>query len=199
MPGCGSRRWRSAGAFFTKATETHRRGYAAPYQGADSSRSAQSPNSLYFARYRSFTMGAEYDQKDARGFNQPHGLPMQVRASLKLSKKGEEEMKLWGGRFEEGPSEVFERFSGSLHLDRRLIHAISRDRRRSRGRVESVGILTAMKGPNWSPRSTKLDAEAEKPEFYEGATDESLHTLVIRKLNQKVGALSEKSIRAQPQ
>ena len=27
-------------------------------------------------------------------------------------------MKLWGGRFEEGPSEVFERFSGSLDFDR---------------------------------------------------------------------------------
>ena len=32
-------------------------------------------------------------------------------------------MKLWGGRFESGPSEVFERFSGSLHFDRRLIEA----------------------------------------------------------------------------
>ena len=28
-------------------------------------------------------------------------------------------MKLWGGRFEEGPSEAFERFSGSLDFDRR--------------------------------------------------------------------------------
>ena len=32
-------------------------------------------------------------------------------------------MKLWGGRFEGGPSEIFERFSGSLHFDRRLIDA----------------------------------------------------------------------------
>jgi len=32
-------------------------------------------------------------------------------------------MKLWGGRFETGPSEVFERFSGSLDFDRRLIDA----------------------------------------------------------------------------
>ena len=31
--------------------------------------------------------------------------------------------KLWGGRFEDGPSEVFERFSGSLHFDRRLFQA----------------------------------------------------------------------------
>ena len=33
-------------------------------------------------------------------------------------------MKLWGGRFEQGPSEVFERFSGSLHFDRRLFTAL---------------------------------------------------------------------------
>ena len=32
-------------------------------------------------------------------------------------------MKLWGGRFETGPSEVFERFSGSLRFDRRLLKA----------------------------------------------------------------------------
>jgi argininosuccinate lyase len=32
-------------------------------------------------------------------------------------------MKLWGGRFETGPSEVFERFSWSLHFDRRLFQA----------------------------------------------------------------------------
>ena len=30
-------------------------------------------------------------------------------------------MKLWGGRFETGPGEVFERFGNSLHFDRRLI------------------------------------------------------------------------------
>ena len=32
-------------------------------------------------------------------------------------------MKLWGGRFETGPSEIFERFSNSLHFDKRLIEA----------------------------------------------------------------------------
>ena len=32
-------------------------------------------------------------------------------------------MKLWGGRFETGPSEVFERFSESLSFDRRLLAA----------------------------------------------------------------------------
>ena len=32
-------------------------------------------------------------------------------------------MKLWGGRFESGPSEIFERFSNSLDFDRRLLDA----------------------------------------------------------------------------
>jgi len=36
-------------------------------------------------------------------------------------------MKLWGGRFAEGPSEIFEQFSNSLHFDRRLIEADIRD------------------------------------------------------------------------
>ncbi len=67
-------------------------------------------------------MGAEYDQRDARGFINLIGLPIQVRASLSQQKAAKKDrMKLWGGRFEEGPSEVFERFSGSLHFDRRLI------------------------------------------------------------------------------
>jgi hypothetical protein len=69
-------------------------------------------------------MGADYDQKDARGFINLIGLPIQVRALQKKTRqrprrreklaacphKGKK-MKLWGGRFETGPSEVFERFS----------------------------------------------------------------------------------------
>jgi argininosuccinate synthase len=42
-----------------------------------------SPNSLYSRNIASFTMGAEYDQRDARGFINIIGLPIQVRASLK--------------------------------------------------------------------------------------------------------------------
>ena len=67
-------------------------------------------------------MGAEYDQKDALGFINLIGLPIKMRASRRAGVRSRRrEMKLWGGRFEEGPSEVFERFSGSLHFDRRLM------------------------------------------------------------------------------
>lgn len=45
--------------------------------------SRKSPNSLYSLDIASFTMGAEYDQKDALGFINLIGLPIKVRASLK--------------------------------------------------------------------------------------------------------------------
>ena len=43
----------------------------------------KSPNSLYSLNIASFTMGAEYDQKDALGFINLIGLPIKVRAALK--------------------------------------------------------------------------------------------------------------------
>jgi argininosuccinate synthase len=42
----------------------------------------KSPNSLYSLDIASFTMGASYDQKDALGFINLIGLPIQIRASL---------------------------------------------------------------------------------------------------------------------
>ena len=42
-----------------------------------------SPNSLYSLNIASFTMGAEYDQKDALGFINLIGLPIRIRAMLK--------------------------------------------------------------------------------------------------------------------
>jgi argininosuccinate lyase len=101
-------------------------------------------------------------------------------------------MKLWGGRLEAGPSEVFERFSGSLHFDRRLIHADIQGSQAFARALESVGILQASERAELVSAFEQLDAEARKPEFYDGAADEDVHTLVIRKLNEKVGALSEK-------
>ncbi len=46
-----------------------------------------SPHSLYSLDIASFTMGAEYDQKDARGFIKLNGLPMAVRAGMQSKKR----------------------------------------------------------------------------------------------------------------
>jgi argininosuccinate synthase len=53
------------------------------YKGNLTPVSRKSPNSLYSLGIASFTMGADYDQKDALGFINLIGLPIKVRASLK--------------------------------------------------------------------------------------------------------------------
>jgi argininosuccinate synthase len=56
------------------------------YKGNLDPVSRKSPYSLYSLKIASFTMGADYDQKDARGFINLIGLPIQVRA---LAAKGQ--------------------------------------------------------------------------------------------------------------
>ena len=78
----------SLDAFFTKATEANTGEVTLRlYKGGFQPVSRKSPNSLYSLDIASFTMGAEYDQRDARGFINLIGLPMQVRASIKTAKK----------------------------------------------------------------------------------------------------------------
>src|SRR5260221_7380074 len=101
-------------------------------------------------------------------------------------------MKLWGGRFERGPSEIFERFSGSLHFDRRLIDADIRGSQAFARALERVGILTAEERGRIVEAFNQIFAEARQPAFFEGATDEDVHTLVIRKLKERTGALADK-------
>ena len=50
------------------------------YKGNIEPVSRKSPHSLYSLKVASFTMGADYDQKDAQGFINLIGLPMRIRA-----------------------------------------------------------------------------------------------------------------------
>jgi argininosuccinate lyase len=101
-------------------------------------------------------------------------------------------VKLWGGRFEHGPSEVFERFSGSLAFDRRLIQADIEGSQAWARALERAGIFTAAERAEVVDAFAALAREAARPEFFDGATDEDVHTLVIRKLKERVGALADK-------
>jgi argininosuccinate lyase len=101
-------------------------------------------------------------------------------------------MKLWGGRFETGPSEVFERFSGSLHFDKRLIDADIRGSQAFARALERVGILTADERGRIVDAFEQIREEARQPGFFEGATDEDVHTLVIRKLKERTGDVADK-------
>ena len=101
-------------------------------------------------------------------------------------------MKLWGGRFETGPSEIFERYSGSLHFDKRLADCDIRGSQAFARALQRVGILTREECNQLVSAFDELRAAAAQPPFYEGATDEDVHTLIIRKLKEKVGALADK-------
>ena len=73
----------SLDAFFEKASETTTGEVTLRlYKGTIEPVSRTSPYSLYSMKIASFTMGAEYDQRDARGFINLIGLPIQVRASV---------------------------------------------------------------------------------------------------------------------
>ena len=101
-------------------------------------------------------------------------------------------MKLWGGRFESGPSEIFERFSGSLDFDRRLLDADIRGSQAFARALERAGILTAEEREKIVTAFEAIRAEAARPQFFDGATDEDVHTLVIRKLKEHAGAVADK-------
>src|SRR5690348_5561499 len=102
-------------------------------------------------------------------------------------------MKLWGGRFESGPSEMFEEFSGSLRFDRKLIFADVEGSQAFARALEKQGIVTRAECDRIVAAFVEIGREAQDdPKYFEGANDEDVHTFVIRKLTDKVGALSAK-------
>jgi argininosuccinate lyase len=101
-------------------------------------------------------------------------------------------MKLWGGRFETGPSEVFESFSGSLEFDRKLVFADVEGSQAFARALTKSGILTSEECDRLVAAFAEIGHEAEDARYFEGATDEDVHTFVIRKLGEKVGALAGK-------
>jgi argininosuccinate lyase len=101
-------------------------------------------------------------------------------------------MKLWGGRFQTGPSQVFEEFSGSLSFDQKLVFADIKGSQAFARALGRYGILTPEETPRLISAFEEIAEEAKTAHFFAGANDEDVHTFVIRKLHEKVGALSGK-------
>ncbi len=101
-------------------------------------------------------------------------------------------MKLWGGRFESGPSQVFADFSGSLHFDRKLIFVDVKGSQAFARALGRQGVLTEHEVGQLTAAFDQIAEEAKDPRYFEGANDEDVHTFVIRKLSEKVGALAGK-------
>ncbi len=100
-------------------------------------------------------------------------------------------MKLWGGRFESGPAELFERYSGSLHFDSKLFAADVTGSKVFANSLHRVGILTADECARIRAAFDEMLAAADAPGYFD-ADDEDIHTFVIRKLGESVGDLAEK-------
>ena len=101
-------------------------------------------------------------------------------------------MKLWGGRFETGPSAIFERFSNSLHFDRRLLAADVRGSQAFARSLTRAGVLTEPECAQLVVAFDSIREDAADPSFFDGATDEDVHSFVIGKLSERVGALAGK-------
>jgi argininosuccinate lyase len=101
-------------------------------------------------------------------------------------------MKLWGGRFESGPSELFENFSGSLHFDKNLVFVDIEGSQAYARALARGGILTPHECQVIIDALAEIAREAGEPTYFDAAVDEDVHTFVIRKLKDKTGALSEK-------
>ena len=101
-------------------------------------------------------------------------------------------MKLWGGRFETSPSATFERFSGSLHFDKRLVEVDIRGSQAFARALERVNVLTPGERSVINEAFEQILSESRGAAFFDGATDEDVHTLVIRKLKERAGPVADK-------
>jgi len=105
-------------------------------------------------------------------------------------------MKLWGGRFEAGPSAIFERFSGSLSFDRRLLAADIHGSQAYARALERAGILTPDERAQIVAALDQILAEEAllPSRDRQGAveTDEDVHTFVIRQLKKRAGDIADK-------
>lgn len=101
-------------------------------------------------------------------------------------------IKLWGGTFESESSKTFEEFSGSLHFDSKLIFADVQGSKAFARALLAQGILSADECERLCDAFDEIGREAQDPDYLRGASDEDVHTFVIRKLGEKVGALSGK-------
>ena len=101
-------------------------------------------------------------------------------------------MKLWGGRFETGPSQVFQDFSSSLDFDQKLVFADIKGSQAFARALSRQGILDSAETGKLITALAEIGEEAKDPSYFLGAEDEDVHTFVIRKLNEKAGDLSSK-------
>jgi argininosuccinate lyase len=100
--------------------------------------------------------------------------------------------KVWGGRFKEGMDEVLERFNASLPFDRRLyVHDIDGSKAHC-GMLAKQGILTEDEASRITEALSEIRREIDRGEASFHPAYEDIHTLVEKRLVEKLGSLGEK-------
>jgi argininosuccinate lyase len=95
--------------------------------------------------------------------------------------------RLWGGRFEGGPAEAFDRLNASLPVDRRLWrHDIAGSRAHAR-MLAARGIIPEEDGAAILSGLDRVEAELASGAFEFAPGDEDIHTAVERRLTELVG------------
>ncbi|MEU5645756.1 argininosuccinate lyase [Streptomyces milbemycinicus] len=97
------------------------------------------------------------------------------------------DVRLWGGRFADGPSEALEKLSASVHFDWRLApYDIAGSRAHARV-LRAAGLLTEDELERMLAGLDLLEADVASGEFTGTIADEDVHTALERGLLERLG------------
>ncbi|NJQ16338.1 argininosuccinate lyase [Streptomyces bohaiensis] len=96
-------------------------------------------------------------------------------------------MRLWGGRFADGPSAALERLSASVHFDWRLAPYDIAGSRAHAAALHRAGLLTDGELAGMLAGLAELLADVEAGTFTGTVADEDVHTALERGLLERVG------------
>ncbi|WP_314173321.1 argininosuccinate lyase [Streptomyces winkii] len=98
-----------------------------------------------------------------------------------------DDVRLWGGRFADGPSEALEKLSASVHFDWRLApYDIAGSRAHARV-LHKAGLLTADELRKMTEGLDRLERDVADGSFTGTIADEDVHTALERGLLERLG------------
>ncbi|SCK43327.1 argininosuccinate lyase [Streptomyces sp. WMMB 322] len=99
----------------------------------------------------------------------------------------DQDVRLWGGRFADGPSEALEKLSASVHFDWRLApYDIAGSRAHARV-LHKAGLLTADELRKMTDGLDRLEQDVADGTFTGTIADEDVHTALERGLLERLG------------
>lgn len=101
-------------------------------------------------------------------------------------------MKLWGGRFSEGQSDLMKQFNDSFRFDQRLYAVDIQGSLAYAEALHSIGLITSAERDSIQKGLEKIKNEFDAGQFEAKASDEDIHTAVERRLSELIGEAAGK-------